>query len=115
MTKGQTVIKYTLKSEHTYIRYSGSSRYYIKVEAGTYEATGRSIDCVSERPLEEAYWVIASLPGVCVGGYVPCGDINDHIGDPLTHYVQSYGYAVREALARGSSCWSVVTEELEKV
>lgn len=56
--------------------------------------------------LDDAYWVLVSVPATIVGGYLP-GLIDGLIGraEPLTF--QFHGYSVREAVANGSPAWQV--------
>ena len=58
---------------------------------------------------EEMKWVTYTVPGVVAGDCFDslfCGNLiaphrNEHVGEPETHYVQMYPYALAQALCEG--------------
>ena len=58
---------------------------------------------------EEMKWVTYTVPGVVTGDCFDslfCGNLiaphrNEHVGEPETHYVQMYPYALAQALSEG--------------
>jgi hypothetical protein len=84
---------------------TASWHYLLDAPAATVQA--RTVNIVGQpTTLEDAYWVLASVPATIVGGYLP-GILDELIGraEPLTF--QFYAYDVRAAIAEGSPKWEI--------
>jgi hypothetical protein len=111
-TRGQQMITFTLQEERKYNKSAGetASWYYdVLVPAGVYEARCTTLNG-DETVLEHAYWVTATLPGTCVGGWLPgynCNAAEKEFGKPKDYHVQTYGFMVRDSIAKGEGPWQV--------
>jgi hypothetical protein len=111
-TKGHQVLTFTVKEETKYHKSAGetASWYYeVLVSAGVYEARCTTLGG-DETDLENAYWVTATLHGTCVNGWLPgykCNGAEKEFGKPMDNRVQTYGFMVRDSIAKGEGPWQV--------
>ncbi len=78
--------------------------YKIAIKAGTYQA--KVIDIGGTRELElndkKAYWVVVTIPGTLVGGWIPVSGTNransirpEELGREMNYSIQVYTWQVR--------------------